>query len=430
MQFQKSEEYALLLIENLNHQVFVQVILPVGLKYGKIELRHQEQFELMDKVVRSTMHSFNVELINMFSVNRDIIVYSYPEDRRGVENFGGAARQTAIQGKPTSRLVQTGSMWELFFGIPKSIKIITFAPLRMEEPLSAVTGEVLAVVEIVQDLSNDYKSIFRFQAQTLATVSGVMLVLFIVLIFVVNRGEGIIQKRAQEQLKLKEQLSQAKHLSTLGEMIAGVSHEIRNPLGIISSSAELLQKKMAPDDAMQQIPSVIIAESYRLNNIITDFLNYARPKAPALNACRIEEVIDKNIRFLSSQSEKTGVAIRTHFESDLPTIQADADMLYQAFLNLLINAMQAMGQGGAVDIWAKAANKNIWIVFEDKGSGIPKEILEKIWDPFFTTKDKGTGLGLGIVKKIIEAHKGQIRIDNRSEGGARISIRLPVHESE
>lgn len=429
MQFQKSEEYALLLIENLNHQVFVQVILPVGLKFGKIELRHQEQFELMDKVVRSTMHSFNVELVNMYSMAKDIIVYSYPEDRRGVKNFGGAALQIAAEGKATSRLVQTGSLWELFFGIPKSIKIVTFAPLRMEEPLSAVTGEVLAVVEIVQDLSNDYKSIFRFQARTLATVSGVMLVLFIVLIFVVNRGEGIIQKRAQEQLKLKEQLSQAKHLSTLGEMIAGVSHEIRNPLGIISSSAELLQKKMAPDDAMQRIPAIIIAESFRLNNIITDFLNYARPKAPALNGCRIEEVIDKNIRFLSSQSEKTGFAIRTHFDADLPIIQADADMLYQAFLNLLINSMQAMPEGGAVDIWAKAANKNIWIVFEDQGSGIPKEILEKIWDPFFTTKDKGTGLGLGIVKKIIEAHEGQIRIDNRSEGGARISIRLPVHES-
>jgi len=429
MQFQKSEEYALLLIENLNHQVFVQFILPVGLKFGNIELYNQEQFELMDSVVRSTMHSFNVEMINIYDFRKDIIAYSYQEDLRGVKNFGGAAYNSAREGKPTSRLVQTGSMWELFFGVPKSIKIITFAPLRWEKPLSPATGQVLAVVEIVQDLSNDYKSIFRFQAKTLVTVSGVMLVLFIVMIFVVNRGEGIIQKRAQEQLKLKEQLSQAKHLSTLGEMIAGVSHEIRNPLGIISNSAELLQKKITPDDPMQQIPSIIIAESVRLNNIITDFLNYARPKAPDLIACRIQDVIDKNIRFLSSQSEKIGYTFSTHFEPDLPIIQADADMLYQAFLNLFINAMQVMPDGGRVDIWAKAANKNIWIVFEDQGEGVPKELLEKIWDPFFTTKDKGTGLGLGIVKKIIEAHEGQIRIDNRSEGGARISIRLPVFES-
>ena len=153
------------------------------------------------------------------------------------------------------------------------------------------------------------------------------------------------------------------------------------------------------------------------------------PRSPELSACRIQDVIDKNIRFLSAQSEKTDFTFHTHFDSDLPIIYADADMLYQAFLNLFINAMQAMPEGGTVDIWAKAANKNIWIVFEDQGSGISKEILEKIWDPFFTTKDKGTGLGLGIVKKIIEAHKGQIRIDNRSEGGTRISIRLPVLES-
>ena len=261
MQFKKSEDYALLLIENLNHQVLVQFFLPVGLKYGKIELRNQDQFELMDSVVRSTMHSFNVELINIYDFNKDIIAYSYNKELRGIKNFGGSAYHVAMEGKPTHKLVQTGSLWELFFGIPKTVKIVTFAPLRLEKPLSPATGEVLGVVEIVQDLSNDYQSIFRFQVLSLITASGVMLVLFIVMTFVVKRGEGIIQKRAQEQLQLKEQLSQAKHLSTLGEMIAGVSHEIRNPLGIISSSAELLQKKMVSNDGMHHIPTIIIEES-------------------------------------------------------------------------------------------------------------------------------------------------------------------------
>jgi two-component system sensor histidine kinase HydH len=88
--------------------------------------------------------------------------------------------------------------------------------------------------------------------------------------------------------------------------------------------------------------------------------------------------------------------------------------------------MQAMPQGGNIDIAVKSVDNNIWIAFEDAGSGIPREVMEKIWDPFFTTKDKGTGLGLGIVKNIIEAHNGQIRMDARSEGGTRVSIRLPV----
>ena len=426
MQYKKSEAYALQLIEHLNHQVFLQFILPMGLKFRKIELRNQEQYELIDRVVRNTMHGFNVELINMYDAGKDIVAYSYASENKGMKNSGGPAYFAAREGRPTSKYIQTGSFWELFFGIPKTIKIKTFAPLRAEKPLDPV---VLTVVEIVQDLSNEYQSLFRFQILTLITVSSVMSVLFVLMTVVVKRGEGIIKKRALEQLNLKEQLSQAKHFSALGEMIAGISHEIRNPLGIISSSAGLLQKKIPDDDPLQNFPSIIIEESMRLNNIITDFLNYAKPQPPDMLACRIEDVIDKNIRFLFSQTEKIGVDVLTHFDDDLPIIRADADMLYQAFLNILINAMQAMPDGGTIDIWAKAGKSNLWIVFEDQGPGVPKDIMEKIWDPFFTTKDKGTGLGLGIVKKMMEAHHGQIRIDNRPEGGARISIRLPVYES-
>ena len=422
MQFSKSEAYALLLIENLNHQVFMQFILPVGIKYRKIELRHKDQYERMDRVVRSTLHSFKVDTVNIYGV-RDVIAYSYSKELIGLENLGGTSHQNALDGKPTSRLIQKGSFWELFFGVPEEIRIVTFAPLRMEKPLSPVSGEVLGVVEIVQDLSHDYEDIFRYQILTLVTVSGVMMILFFIMTVVVKRGEGIIHKRAQEQLKLKEQLSRAKHLSSLGEMVAGVSHEIRNPLGIISSSAELLQKKMATDDPMTRIPTIIIEESTRLNDIISDFLNYARPKEPNRFACRIEDVIDKNIRFLETHTKAEGFKIHAFFEDGLPIIMADTDMLYQAFLNVFINAMQAMPNGGDITVKAKSSNNSVWIAVEDQGNGITDKDMEKIWDPFFTTKDKGTGLGLGIVKNIIEAHQGNVRIENRAEGGARVSIR-------
>ncbi|MBT8341778.1 MAG: GHKL domain-containing protein [Desulfatitalea sp.] len=426
MQTAKSEAYALLLIENLNHQVFMQFILPVGIKFGKIELRNKDQFQRMDSVVRSTLHSFNVEMVNIYGV-RDVIAYSFSKELIGLENLGGASHQNALAGKPTSKLVQQGSFWELFFGVPKEIKINTFAPLRMEKPLSPVAGEVLGVVEIVQDLSDDYKGIFKFQVLTLVTVSAVMSVLFFIMITVVKRGEGIIRKRAQEQLHLKEQLSRTKHLSSLGEMVAGVSHEIRNPLGIISSSAELLEKKITPNDPMARFPAIIIEESSRLNTIITDFLNYARPKEPNRHACRIEDVIDKNIRYLSAQTESKGYAIHTRFDKDLPILYADMDMLYQAFLNIFINAMQAMPDGGQITVWARSANRSLWIAVEDTGQGIDAQVKDKIWDPFFTTKDKGTGLGLGIVKNIIEAHQGRVHIDNHPEGGARVSVRLPIN---
>jgi two-component system sensor histidine kinase HydH len=266
-----------------------------------------------------------------------------------MENLGGSSFQKALKGEPTSKLVQTGSFWQLFLGVPKEIKIVTFAPLRAEKPLSPVAGPVLGVVEIVQDLSNDYENIFRYQVMTLVTVSSVMLILFLIMIIVVKRGENIIQKRAQERLKLKEQLSRAKHLSSLGEMVAGVSHEIRNPLGIISSSAELLKKKIALDDVSNRIPDIIIEESGRLNNIITDFLNFAKPREPNRFSCRIEAVIAKNIDFLSSQIEGGGYIVKTQYDAKLPAVQADTEMLYQAFLNILINAMQAMPEGGTIE---------------------------------------------------------------------------------
>ena len=427
MQYQKSEDYALLLIENLNHQVFLQFILPVGLKYGKIELRNQEQFERMDSVVRSTLHSFKVEMVNIYSKN-DIIAYSFSPELVGMENLGGTFYKNALDGQSSSKLVQNGAFWEILLGIPKEIKIITFAPLRAEKPLSPISGPVLGVVEIRQDLSSDYRKIFKFQVLVICTISVVMGILLLTLIYVVKRGEGIIEKRALERIRLKDQLAKAKHLSSLGEMVAGVSHEIRNPLGIISSSAELLKKKMAPQDNLNAIADIVVAEARRLNDIITDFLNYARPKKPNRSLCRIDEVISKNIHFLEHQIKENGYVIRTFFEDEIPVILADGDMLYQAFLNLLINGMQAMPHGGEIDVTIETGDGSLWVYIEDEGEGVSASVMEKIWDPFFTTKEKGTGLGLGIVRNIIEANDGMIRIDNRSEKGARVSVKFPLSQ--
>jgi signal transduction histidine kinase len=428
MQYQKSEDYALLLIENLNHQVFLQFILPVGLKYGKIELRNKEQFERMDSVVRSTLHSFKVEMVNIYSKN-DVIAYSFSSELVGVENLGGTSHNNALEGQPTSKLVQNGAFWEILLGIPKEIKIVTFAPLRAERPLSPISGPVLGVVEIRQDLSSDYRRIFKFQMLVVFTISIVMGILLLTLIYVVKRGENIIEKRAFERIRLKDQLAKAKHLSSLGEMVAGVSHEIRNPLGIISSSAELLKKRMEPQNTLNEITDIIVTEARRLNDIITDFLNYARPKTPNLAPCRIDQVLAKNISFLEHQIKANGYVIQTAFEENIPEILADGDMLYQAFLNLLINGMQAMPDGGQIEVTVETADGAAWITIKDEGRGVPPAVMEKIWDPFFTTKEKGTGLGLGIVKNIIETNGGMIRIDNSRKKGARVLIKFPLHQS-
>jgi signal transduction histidine kinase len=429
LQRQKSEDYAHSLIENLNHQVFIQVIIPMGVMFGKIQLSTPEQFERMDNVVRSTLHRFKVESLNIYTMN-NTIAYSFEPDLIGRKNYGGTGYYQALEGKIKSRLIQRGNFFQISLGFPKEVRLITYAPLRFEPELARITGPVLGVVEVVQDLSEDYQTIFNIQILVVITCTVVMGALLLVLIFVVKRGEGIIQKRALERLRLKERLSKAERLSALGEMAAGISHEIRNPLGIIRSSAELLKKKVSKFDPSNTIPDIIVEEASRLNNIITSFINFARPRSPVLNPCHIGEVIEKNITYLSMQIEKNGYTINKNYQNSLPEIQADADMLYQSFLNIFINSMQAMPAGGTIDVAVSADDNIVTIHFDDEGQGIDGEVLEKIWDPFFTTKEMGTGLGLGIVKNIIESHGGSIQIVNREQRGARVTVELPVERSE
>ncbi|MDY6792132.1 MAG: ATP-binding protein [Thermodesulfobacteriota bacterium] len=429
LQRAESEKYALLLIENLNHQIFLQFAIPVVLKYGGISLRKKEQFEHLDKVVRSTLHSFKVEMVNIYSMN-ETVSYSFDKSLIGKKNYGGAAFKKALRGETVSKQVQVGNMLEILLGIPKESRIITFAPYRAERPLSSLSGPVLGVIEIVQDMSEEYKMIFKFQIDVIITSAIVMSVLFFVLLYVVKRGEGIIQKRTQERLRLEEALSRSKHMSSLGEMVSGISHEIRNPLGIIRSSAELLKKKVADFDPSNTIPDIIVEESGRLNNIITDFLNFAKPKMPHFAQCHVEEILEKNIKYLSSQTEKQGYTIKKDLDLPLPTIMADFDMLYQAFLNLLINSIQAMPNGGTIYSKIHSTQDTVSICIDDEGEGIPDDLSEKIWDPFFTTKQKGTGLGLVIVKNIIKAHEGSIELKNRSAGGVRAIVKLPVNQEK
>jgi signal transduction histidine kinase len=250
--------------------------------------------------------------------------------------------------------------------------------------------------------------------------------LFVVLVFVVKRGESIIQRRAMERLRLKERLAHAERLSSLGEMAAAISHEIRNPLGIIRSSAELLKKKIAKVDPQNTFPDIIVEEATRLNSIITDFINYAKPRNPIMAPCRVEDIIDKNLSFLEAQRKEKGHIIKTHYQDSLPDVMADSAMLYQSFLNILLNAIQSMPDGGRILIDVSSNDHGITVHFDDEGQGIPPENMNKIWDPFFTTKEQGTGLGLGIVKNIIESHGGSIQIVNRPVVGARVTVELPL----
>jgi two-component system sensor histidine kinase HydH len=427
----KSEDYALLMAENLNHQVFLQFVIPAYLKFGEvIQLRNKVLFERLDQVVRSTLHSFSVETVNIFARKENVIFYSFDKDLVGEKDLGGIDYLEALLGQSSSRLIRRGGFWRMLLGAPKESELRTYVPLRAEKPLSNIEGPILGVFEIVQDLSEDYRTIADFKYRIVVTSILVMGLLFVIIRYIVKRGEDIIAKRAEERLLLEQKLNQAERLASLGEMVAAVSHQIRTPLGIISSTAELLKRKLGPTDPQDQLTDLIVQEAKRLNTIVTDFLNSARPPTPNLMPCNVDDILEKNLRFLAPETEKNGYKIHKRLATHIREIQADPGLLYEAFLNILVNAMQAMPEGGTITVELADRQDTLTIVFSDEGKGIPDDILKKIWHPFFTTKDKGSGLGLPVVRKIVEGHGGTVRIENGPLKGVQVTVTLPVGKGD
>jgi len=420
------ENHALLIANNLNHQVFHYFTIPVRYRYGSISLREKEQSDLMDKIVRTTIHSFNIEQVNIYDTQKGITAYSTNRDLIGLTGRGGMGYRAALEGKHSSRLVSRepaiSGFWFMDFAKEKKLK--TFIPFKAEPPYSYIG--ILGVFELTQDLTKEYESILKFRYLIFGVSLAVMFLIFLALLLVVRKAEHILRKRAQEQKLLEDQLNQAERLAVLGEMVAGVSHEIKNPLGIIRSTAEFLTEKSACDESQKKLSSIIIEESGRLNDVVTDFLDFARPQEPNFQDCHLEEIIDRNLSFLQSELDKKNVRVNNGYLNNRPyTIKSDPNLLYRAFLNIFINAIQSMKEGGNITTNIAEEKGDYRVEIRDTGTGISKENLKKIFNPFFTTKEKGSGLGLAIVKKIIEGHKGTVWIKSEEGTGTSVFVNLP-----
>ncbi len=425
----KSEQYALLVAENLNHQVFFQFTLPTLISEGEIKLSRQNQYERLDRVVRNTIHGFFVERVNIYDPTQTL-TYSTDQGVKGMIGDLGPAFQRAL-GEETVSVVQGDGypFWGSRKDDPKQL-LVTYLPMWEERTLSWKRGKILGVFEITQDVTADYKTIHRFQW---IVVSGFLLfvgVLFLTISLIARRAESIIKARAAEKERLEEQLHQSERLAALGEMIAGVSHEIRNPLGIIRSTAELLYGRI-DNEKHRRLSSIIVEEASRLNHILTEFLDFARPKTPKTAPCRIEDIIERNLAAMEGQLQQSSIQVERFYEAGDYVMEADADLLYRAFVNLLANAVQAMPQGGILRVRTVFREYNgkppqIELRIRDSGPGIPEDLQKKIFNPFFTTREKGTGLGLAIVSSIIDSHGGEIEVRSREGRGASLIIRLPL----
>lgn len=429
---QKSEQYAHLLAENINHQVFFEFTLPTLIVDGEIRLSRKNQYERLDKVVRNTIHGFSVERVNIYDPDQ-VLTYSTVPGNIGTKGDLGAPFQKALKEESVSFLVGGGeSISGLGWG--DSVRQLkTYIPMWEELPMSVKKGKILGVFEITQDMSRDYESIYRFQLIIILSFLVFVGVLFTTILLIARRADTAIAARTYERNKLEEQLHQAERLAALGEMVAGVSHEIRNPLGIIRSTAELLHSRVE-NDRQKRFAYIIVEEATRLNDILTEFLDFARPKTLSPSQCCVEDILNKNLSVLEPECQKLGVQVERHYETGNYTLEADSDMLYRAFVNLFSNALQAMPRGGALRIETALVNgkrglPEVEIQIIDTGQGIPLETQKKIFNPFFTTHESGTGLGLAIVQSIIDSHNGDIELKSQEGKGTAVIIRLPLFQA-
>ncbi len=269
----------------------------------------------------------------------------------------------------------------------------------------------------------------------------------IVMFFVVGALSGVLadqEKRQRKKLQETaeqlsrvyrelqdsfEQLRRADRLSSLGQLSAGLAHEIRNPLGAIRGAVEILQKESLSSEARKEFSAIVLRETKRLNDLVQHILDFARPRKVELKQVTLGEVMDSVLPLIKDRASQGHVRILTELSPTLPEVQLDPGMMQQVILNLMVNAIEAMPQGGDIRVRAFERNGALSLEVADQGCGVDETELEKIFDPFYTTKENGTGLGLSIATRLVEQQGGHlIALKNRGPG-MTFSITIPAAEA-
>ena len=251
----------------------------------------------------------------------------------------------------------------------------------------------------------------------------------------VNRNQARQYQQVAEQLaeanrNLREAeaaVSRSERLAALGQLTAGLAHELRNPLGTMKASAEVLGKKLsAEDDVTRELAGFIASEVDRVNSLITRFLDFARPFQLQRKQTEITEVIDHAVDQLSHHQPPYPVTVYKNYSPDVKPLSLDSALMGSVVLNLLENAAQATPPGGAVTVKTRPADGGVELAIIDRGSGIDKTDIESIFNPFFTTKSNGVGLGLAIVARIVDEHGGKMAVESHSGEGTVFRVLLPA----
>jgi len=247
-----------------------------------------------------------------------------------------------------------------------------------------------------------------------------------------ERKNAELRSSLAKREALEREVQQAKTMAALGEMSATVAHEIRNPLGAMGMWAGLLERDMDPQDPKRKTLGKITDGLSKLNKIVTNLLVYTRPMTAEFRTVRLDALLEEIVDFTEIEIDRLGrkITVEKNFEcADGPYVKADPEKINQAVINICLNAVQAMEDGGKLCVRLSADNEYAQFSVVDTGCGIGTEHIAKIFDPFFTTKEDGTGLGLAIVKKIIESHMGTIEVASEPGVGTSVKCYLPIAQN-
>jgi signal transduction histidine kinase len=246
---------------------------------------------------------------------------------------------------------------------------------------------------------------------------------------------AIENARLYESLKQSQDtLRRADRLSSLGLLTAGLAHEIRNPLVAIRTFTQLLPERYDDAEFREGFQGLALKEVDRICGLINDLLSFARPSRPNVAEESMNEVVDGIARILETEAKEKGVEIARDFALNLPRVWIDREQMKQVFMNLILNAIQAMGEGGSIFISTRLTSRNdtghagqfVQVEVRDTGVGIPPENIDHIFDPFFTSKEEGSGLGLSISHQIVQEHGGYVTVESKVGLGTTFFINLPI----
>jgi signal transduction histidine kinase len=486
-------EDTIMIMDNLNFQMYNHFLLPIYRERGQAKLSEPDAYAFLNTVIQNTVYGFDISRVALYDSMYGMMVYSsdsltpvvvYRVSPLTGEQIPSGSFANPISSyleaitraylPPPHDLIQSffeeeiypRALWRAIgdeFDRAEYLQYLKERTVILREEGDYLLGgffpkgqfsircfkamedyyspNISGVLEITRDVSSEYRQIAAMQYVALAIAIGASIFLTFSLRLVVARGEAIIHQRNAEKALLSERLNQAERLVNVGRMVATVSHEIRNPLGIINSSADFLSGSLKEHPNLQRLAKAIVDESDRLSRVVTDFLDFSRPQKLKFAEVIVEELLEETLVLLEVDMSRAGVELKVDLRQEQTPILADGVLLHRAFSNILLNAIQAMPDGGLLTVTTVLDQKRVLfkdnmghliINIIDTGPGITQEALSNLFKPFFTTKAKGTGLGLVLVRNIIESHGGSLEFRNitgEEEHGLKVTISLPISQN-